>query len=366
MFKSPQALYLHVPFCHSICAYCDFTRAPIHPQLTQKWLQSLSKEISERVVNKKLKTIYLGGGTPTALTASDLDTLLCLLDDYAKEVEEYTIEVNPESLTEEKVKILKKHGVHRLSIGIQSTKGSLLQLMGRKHTFNQVVTWVKYLQSEGFNNISVDCMYSLPTQTKEDLLQTLQDLVSLHIQHVSLYSLTIEPHSRFGREGFCNLDEDTESSMYFFAVDYLRSQGFHQYEISSFAQVGFQSQHNQVYWHYEDYYGIGLGASGKENHKRYDNTTYFPDYFKGEWIKEMISLSIEDEMFEMVMMNLRLHQGLELKRFNCYFQQEFDVVFKRSVQSCLQKNWLEIENGFVRCTNLGYPILNTILQEFMD
>lgn len=366
MEKPVQAMYVHVPFCRNICAYCDFTRVGCNDRLIKRWLQALKEELNEKKPYRYQKTIYIGGGTPTALNMEQLNQLLCLLDEFTQVVEEYTIEVNPETLDDEKIDLLKAHGINRLSIGVQSASKRLLTLMNRLHTWEQVVDLVERLRQKGLNNLSLDCMYSLPTQTQKELQDTLDKMIALKIPHLSLYSLTIEENSEFGRKKIQPLDEDTEAELFFDACRMLKEAGYEHYEISNFALPDYQSKHNQVYWHYDDFYGIGLGASGKENHCRYQNTTRFPDYFNHQWIQEKIYLSRQDEQFEMLMMNLRLRKGLKLARFEEQFHQSFQEVFQKPLKEAIHQDWLVLQKGYLRCTDKGFAILNTVLELFLN
>lgn len=187
-------LYVHIPFCKTICYYCDFVHRVYQEDIVDAYLSSLQKEIESKEISS-LKTIYIGGGTPTSLNERQLDRLLSLFDSYVSEVKEYTIEINPETLTEEKIQILKKHGVNRVSIGLQTTEDKLLKLMNRHHTFSCVQSVVSLLKQYGITNISLDIMYSLPFQTMESLKKSVNDALSLHPTHLSLYSLTIEENT---------------------------------------------------------------------------------------------------------------------------------------------------------------------------
>lgn len=362
----PKAMYVHVPFCQSICAYCDFTRVGYHEGLVEKWFTALEKELESKQIYSELETLYIGGGTPTCLNTMQLKHLLSLLAPYTKKIKEYTIEVNPETMSEEKIDLLKQFGINRISIGLQSTDERLLKLMNRHHDWKMVKELVERFREKGIDNLSLDCMYSLPFQTMENLLDTLNALIDLKIPHISLYSLTIEENSEFNRKNLKKLDDDTEAEMYFKACEVLEKAGYTQYEISNFALDNKRSMHNQAYWHYDDFYGISIGASGKENHRRYDNTCNFNDYFKGKWIENIIELSLEDEMFEMIMMNLRLKEGISLKRFYERFHRELYEVYQNSIDLGIEKGWLMLRKGYLFATEKGYPILNTVLELFLD
>lgn len=357
-------LYVHIPFCKTICYYCDFVHRVYHEDIADAYLVSLQKEIESKQISR-LKTIYIGGGTPTSLNERQLDILLSLFDAYVSEVEEYTIEINPETLTEEKIQILKKHGVNRVSIGLQTTEDRLLKLLNRHHTFSNVQSVVSLLRQYGINNISLDIMYSLPFQTMESLKKSVNDALSLHPTHLSLYSLTIEENTVFERKGYDHLDEDTEADMYEWIVQKLNDSCYHQYEVSNFALEGYESQHNQAYWRYEDFYGCGAGASGKENHIRYEKSKDIRQYIQDPFQQEEIILDQNDEMFENIMMSLRMKQGMDIHTFDERFQTSFIDVYGEKIKPLIQRGLVEIVNGYFRCSEQGFEIMNSILVELM-
>ncbi len=361
-----EYLYLHVPFCRHICYYCDFTHVAYMEHMADQWLQALAKEISCKKINPNLRTIYIGGGTPTALTVSQLDQMMEMLEPYASCVQEYTIEINPETFDADKALCLKRHGVNRASIGFQTSDQKLLKTIGRNHSYEDVKKTMALLKDHGITNISLDLMYSLPEQTMEMLQQSVEDALILAPSHLSLYSLLVEENTVFGRRGIEPLDEEVEADMYEWICKKLEKEGFHQYEISNFAIGGKESLHNQAYWKYDDFYGIGCGASGKEDHVRYDNTKSLQLYLKDPLKREEILLSKKDEMFEMVMMGLRLKKGMDLNCFNQRFGIAFSEAFAGKAENLFRKGWLQAKNGYISCTEESFGILNTILIELMD
>lgn len=359
-------MYVHVPFCKSICYYCDFTHMVYREDMVEEWLNALQKELQHKDIHAQVSTVYIGGGTPTCLSSDQLERLLSLLDVYTTNAEEYTIEVNPETLDEEKVKILQTHGINRVSMGLQTSNTRLLQQLGRKHTYTTVQQAIQMLHNARIDNISLDIMYSLPDQTLEDLQKTVKDAIALQPKHLSLYSLTIEENTVFGKTGVEALDEDREADMYEWICQYLPSHGFRQYEVSNFCQEGYASKHNLGYWYYDDFYGISCGASGKEGNCRYDNTKSLMAYLKDPCAKETVVLSLEDREFEMVMMSLRLKQGMDFERYAQMFQEDFSVRFGEVSNKLIQKGWLKKEGSHLKCTEESYPILNSVLVEMME
>ncbi len=352
-------LYLHVPFCTSICHYCDFCHRVYADTIAQRWLDTVRKEIEEEC-HDQYETIYIGGGTPTALSSVQLDTLLSYLDPYTSEAVEYTIEVNPESLDEEKAEIFKRHHINRISMGIQSSDDEMLKYLNRKHTFNDAKEKIEMLRRYGFDNISGDLMYSLPGQDMKMLDKTIEDILALDLEHISLYSLTIEENSVFGKKGIENLDEDTEADMYERIEERLTQQGYIHYEISNYAKKGYESKHNLSYWNYEDFLGISLGASSKIGEHRYTKTRSFERYFNDTSSKdEDLYLSKEDLEFEHIMMSLRTIYGLDIEQFNKTYDTDLLERYAKGAANPAMK----IENGRLICKEL--EILNHVLLDFM-
>lgn len=363
--NKPKSLYLHVPFCKTICYYCDFCHSVYSRKQALLWLETVKKEITLKNINTCLDTIYIGGGTPSSLDDDLVDSLLGLLDPYARFVKEYTIEVNPETMTKEKVSILKKHGINRISMGLQSSDKSLLKLMNRHHDLEDVKRVMSLFYEQDITNISLDLMYSLPTQTLEILKKSIEDTIALKPSHISIYSLTIEENSVFGKKGYQSLDDDLEADMYEFACLELEKHGYKQYEISNFCLEGKESRHNLAYWHYLDFYGISLGASGKENGIRYDNTTIFKEYYDNPLKRNETILPKDDQIFENIMMSLRLKQGINIREFNKKYDISLVELYQKPIYDHIEQGNLMIEDDYLKCTEKGYPILNTILCDFL-
>lgn len=360
-----EYLYVHVPFCASICSYCDFCHQIYQKETVDKWLNALKMELDHVQPRKDLKTIYLGGGTPTCLDESQLEKLLSLLDEYTSVIREYTIEVNPETLTKEKAEILRKHRINRASIGLQSIDESLLKLMGRRHSFVDVKNTVNLLRKEEITNISLDIMYSLPGQTMESLKETIEFACLLDVTHLSCYSLTIEDNTVFGKKGYQHLEDDLEADMYEFICMMLIEHGFQQYEISNFSKEGFESIHNKAYWHYDDFVGLGCGASGKEGLLRYDHEKSVKNYLSDPLKRIEIQNTKEDAMFEMVMMGLRLKEGISFAHFQEIWNVSLNEVYGKPIRKLETQDLLYEEDGYLKTTNRGFEILNTVLEEFL-
>ena len=353
-------LYIHVPFCKAICYYCDFARRIYDEKLADKWLERLEKEISDSC-HEQYETIYIGGGTPSCLSLEQSEKLLNLIYPYASEVKEYTIEANPESLDSDKILLYKQYGINRISLGVQSCNDELLKSLNRKHDFKTVEDKISLLRNHGLDNISVDLMYSLPGQNMDILKDTLYRLINLDLPHLSLYSLTIEDNSVFGKKGIKALDEDTEADMYELIDEILRAHDYIHYEVSNYAKAGYPSKHNLGYWNYDDYLGLSAGASGKISNNRYTNTRDLQRYIKSDDIREEdLYLSRKDQMFENVMMSLRTIYGLDLYDF----EKRYGISIQEAYPRALKNRNLMIRNDRLICTNL--EILNSVLLDFMD
>ncbi len=358
-----QALYVHVPFCDEICSYCDFTRVKSHPVLIERYLFALSQELGE-LPNHAMRTVYIGGGTPSALSIEQLETLLELLTPFTQGVEEYSIEVNPESLTEEKVILMTRYGINRVSMGVQTFNQLELKQLNRRHTIEDIKSSIVLLNDYGITNISIDLIYGLPSQTLASFVASLSEAVRLPITHLSLYSLIIEKNSAFGRMNLEPIDSELEEDMYFSAVELLKQHGFDHYEISAFSK-GHPSKHNLVYWHYEEFYGVGPGASAMVDHVRSTNTANLQKYAQGDRIGEVEKLSNEDEMFEFVMMGLRLTEGIELNRFKDRFKYDITDIFGTQIGEAIQKKQLVLSSNRLFTTENGAALLNDLLITFL-
>lgn len=362
MMTKINHLYLHVPFCHTICSYCDFCHVIYQKELCDTWLSRIEDDLS-KINNKDFETIYIGGGTPNSLNLTQLDKLLSLLDPYINKVTEYTIELNPEDINQSSIDVLIKHHINRVSVGLQSSDYRLLKMMNRHYTFSEFKEKINILKANNITNISIDIIYSLPSQTMDDLNKTLNDVLELDVPHISLYSLTIEPNTIFAKLGYNHLDDEIEADMYERIRNFLINNGYKQYEVSNFCKEGYESKHNLGYWNYDDFIGIGAGSSSKINHRRYTITKNINNYLnRKELYSEDINLTLSDEMFENVMMSLRTNRGLNLKLFKKRYHKDFKDVYQKAIEK--NQNNLVFKGDYCLCNNLA--ILNHILIDFLD
>ena len=358
-----RGLYIHVPFCASVCAYCDFYRFRYNEEKAAAWAKEAVFDLNQ--IQGSVDTIYIGGGTPSVLSEETLKSLLESVQRFLP-VKEFTVECNPESVTPEKIRLLKENGVNRISLGAQAFDDGILGMLGRKHDAAMIRNAVGICRAEGIGNISLDLMYSLPGQTVQDWKKTLEEAVKTGVPHLSVYSLTVEEGSLFYRQGKTPSDPDTETAMYDTAITYLEENGYRQYEVSNFAKDGRESLHNKIYWHYEDFIGVGPGASGKENGVRYTNNVSLNDYIKGKRRREEIPLSEEDERFEAVMMGLRLREGINLAGYREKYGVSLETRYAGALEKHVKAENLVIEDGFLRTTKRGMFVLHDVLVDFLD
>ena len=307
-----HSLYVHIPFCDKICDYCDFTKLQYFRNFAIDYLKALKDELNSYHISN-LKTIYVGGGTPTALEDDLFLELLELIDPYKKGVKEYTFEANPESLSLNKIKMLKEHGVNRISLGVQTTNDKILKAINRDHSFTQVKEAIKNLKENGINNINVDLILGLPHTSENILKEDLKNILSLDVKHISCYGLTVNPHTVLFNKGFKEPKDDILRRYYDIVEEILTKHDFIHYEVSNWAKSGYESEHNLTYWRNYEYYGVGLGASGYISETRYKNTVNLSQYLNRVFINEKENVSNRDKFVYQVMLNLRTIEGLDLK-----------------------------------------------------
>ncbi len=356
----PSALYIHIPFCESICDYCDFTKLQYFHSFAVKYLVALKKELIERVTNKELRTIYIGGGTPTSLDDLQFEALLKMVEPYSKHVEEYTVEANPESLSLSKIKLLKKYGVNRVSIGVESTNDQILKSINRKHTFSDVKNVVKNLRDNGINNINLDLIIGLPNVSFKMLEEDIRNILSLKPNHISCYSLTVHEHTVFYINKISEPDEEFAYQAYKVINELLEKNGYSHYEVSNWAISGQESKHNLVYWNNERYYGVGLGASGYIDNIRYKNSTNFNEYvsFKNEIEEEIVTL--KDEKDYELMLKLRTKFGLNLVEYKNKFGVDLYKSHTQVIDDYVTKGYLIHKEDYLIPTFEGMMILDKI------
>ncbi len=360
--RKTKALYIHIPFCEHLCDYCDFTKVQYFSLFAEKYLDELQKELDSYQIPKDvLETVYIGGGTPTSLEDDLFLKLLLMVEPYLKNVKEYTVEANPESLSLNKLKMMKEHGVNRISLGVETTSDEILKNINRHHTFLDVKNAVRNAKNSGFDNLNVDLILGLPGSSIEQIKLDLDNLTALDVQHISCYSLTVHPNTVFYLKGIKEPIPDDSRSYYDFVNDFLLNKGFIHYEVSNWCKEGYQSKHNLVYWKNERYYGLGLGASGYVNNVRYVNTKSINIYLKGLHIYGSETLDENDEMEYQIMLNLRTMYGIDLLDFKKRFGVDIYAQNKKDIDEFISNGLLKIDNNRLIATYEGMMVLDQII-----
>ena len=381
--RLPLGLYVHIPFCVKKCNYCDFLSAPATDAVKEQYVDVLCKEISsykEEADGYELKTIYFGGGTPSVLNSVQIEKILhTVKDTFCVDFPqaEITLEVNPGTVTRDRLLAYHDLGINRLSIGVQSAHDAELMLLGRIHTFEQAKQCYVWAREAGFTNISLDVISALPNQTFSDYKETLEALIALNPEHISSYSLIVEEGTPFyelyaeGKEKAEELpDEECDREMYAYTKKRLKEAGYERYEISNYAKPGFESRHNSSYWTGIPYLGVGLGASSLFTNARYHNESDLNAYLAavqaGEDIrKDMERLVVSEQMEEFMMLGLRMMRGVSRSEFQKRFGCAMETVYGQALKK-LERNGLIILDGDrVALTETGIDVSNQVFIEFI-
>ncbi|MCP8967181.1 radical SAM family heme chaperone HemW [Ectobacillus ponti] len=375
-----KSAYIHIPFCQHICHYCDFNKVFIDRQPVEQYLDYVEKEIVNTVAQQpfaELDTIFVGGGTPTALNMPQTERLLEIIQTRLQPLgtnAEVTFEANPGDLPKEKLRLLQEGGVNRLSFGVQTFNNELLKRIGRTHTSEDVFQAVRDAQEAGFANINLDLIYALPGQTPEDVKETLDIAFTLDVQHFSGYSLIIEPKTVFYnlvQRGKLPLPgEDSEAKMYELVMDEMERHGYHQYEISNFSRAGYESRHNLVYWNNEPYYGFGAGAHGYVAGRRLQNAGPLKKYVQlidetGLPYTNVHEVTEQERMEEEMFLGLRKTAGVGKAAFLQKFGRPMHAVFGEVLEENKRQGLLEETEEAVRLTRAGKLLGNEVFQAFL-
>lgn len=358
-----RAVYIHIPFCNSICSYCDFCKFLNYDKWNLPYLKALEKEIDEYYEGDEVKSIYVGGGTPSALNEKCIDELFHILRKFKlKKDAEITFECNVNDITESKLKLLKKHKVNRISIGVESFNKYNLKFLNRKHDKKLIFEKVN-LCKEYFDNINVDLIYALPTEDMSVLRKDISLLLKLDIQHISTYSLIIEENTVLHVKKVKNISEELDAKMYKFICKKLSKKGYIHYEVSNFAKEGYESKHNLTYWDNEEYYGFGVGAHGYINDGRYENTRSLNKYLNCDFRLEELLVSFQEEMENEVILGLRKLKGISLTKFKEKYEKDIKDVFK--IENAIKLGYLIIKDDYLYIPEDKIYIMNEIINMIM-
>ena len=384
--KKELGIYIHIPFCKNKCKYCDFISFKGIEKKQDEYIECVLKEIDTqnwKEINEKyeITTIYIGGGTPSYLCAENISKILNLLKYKIKRLNkwkeiEITIEINPGTVDEQKLIEYKNCGVNRLSIGLQTTSNKLLKQLGRIHNLEQFLETYKLAKKAGFKNINIDLMLGLPNQTVQDLKESIEQVVELNPNHISVYSLILEE----GTEMFKDVEdkklklpsEEIERQMYWYVKNKLELLGYKHYEISNFSKEGKESKHNLNCWNQEEYLGFGIAAHSYFENKRYCNTSILEDYIKnikdGKIDNNIEVLEIQDfeaRKKEYMMLGLRKIDGVSIKSFKEKFIENPIYTFRKELDELSQNELIEIDGDSIKLTNKGLDYANLVWEQFI-
>jgi len=355
-----KSLYIHIPFCKNICSYCDFCKLIYKEDLVIKYLESLEKELKEHYQNEEIETIYIGGGTPSALSKNALEKLFEITSQINKSnLKEYTFECNINDINELLINRLIKEGINRLSIGVESFNKEKLSFMERNAIFKDVQEKINMIKLLGITNINIDLMYGIPNETFKVLKKDLKQILKLNPTHISTYSLILENHTKLSSQSITPIDEELEVKMYDYIRKKLTSKKFHHYEVSNFALKYHESIHNLTYWNNEEYYGFGLGAHGYIEGFRYENTRNIEEYLKENYRADEKLISNQEQMENEVMLGLRKIDGINLQDFFDKYNVNIQDVFP--VKPLIKNKDLIYENGYIKINPEKIYLMNEIL-----
>lgn len=371
--KNELGIYIHIPFCKHKCFYCDFLSYCNKDDLIENYVKCVVKELEYNLIkikdNYEITTIYIGGGTPSYINSKYIGKILKKIP-IQKDIE-VTIELNPGTVSKEKLKEYKESGISRLSIGLQSTNDMLLKQIGRIHNFDQFLDTYTLARRVGFNNINVDLMLGLPNQTIEDLSLSLQEIIKLNPEHISVYSLILEENTKLynlvNKKKIFLPEEEIERQMYWYVKDTLELKGYKHYEISNFAKTGYESKHNLNCWKQKEYLGFGLGASSYIDSVRYSNirniNRYIENIEKGEFEKNKIVEEVqtkEEKQKEFMLLGLRLIKGVSIQEFKTKFEQNPIYVFKEELNKLSKANLIQVDEDKIKLTSKGLDLANQV------
>ena len=373
------SFYIHIPFCRQKCGYCDFLSFPETQENQAAYIKALLWEIEKnraRYANYAVKTIFVGGGTPSVISPKLLGEVMdCIFSQYTVDRDaEITIEANPGTIDKEKLTEYKAMGFNRISMGVQAWQDRLLRTLGRIHDQKTFLENYDLVRKAGFQNINLDFMFSLPEQTLKDWQETLENAVKLDPTHLSCYGLILEegtPFARLAQQGALTFpDEETDRAMYRLTNDILCQGGYERYEISNFAKKGMECRHNLVYWKDEEYIGFGLGAHSYFLSERFCNTSDFSKYIQGKGNYDQIQeerewIGKDLEMAEFMFMGLRLTKGVEKERFFRRFHRTMEEVYGPVLEKLQEQGLLRNVHHRVFLTERGLDISNYVFEKFL-
>lgn len=366
-------IYIHIPFCKKKCDYCDFISYCNKDEYIRQYIETLKKEIETELQKDKynIKTIYIGGGTPSYINSKYILELLDTINNNSYKIEnaEITIELNPGTVTEKKLEDYKKAGINRLSIGLQETHNDLLKQIGRIHTYEEFLDTYNLSRKLGSENINVDLMIGLPKQRIQDIKENLEKIIKLNPEHISVYSLILEENTPL-YEKYINKEielpsEELERNMYWYVKNTLEKNGYIHYEISNFAKTGYESKHNLDCWDQKEYLGFGLAAHSYINGTRYSNEVGSENKFE-KLIKVVHEKQeIADMQKEYMLLGLRKIKGVSIQKFKNKFGENPIFLFRNELNKLSKENLILIDGDYIKLTNKGLDLANLVWEEFV-
>lgn len=373
-------IYVHIPFCKQKCKYCDFISFASYKEKYKEYVECLISEIKNKKIENapKVNTIYLGGGTPSILESEDIIKIIGAIKERFELDENYeiTIEINPGTITKEKLKDYKEVGINRLSIGLQSTHNRILKLIGRIHSYEEFLNTYNLAKEVGFENINVDLMLAIPTQTQEELLESVQEVINLNPNHISLYSLILEEGTELekmiSKGEYELLNEEIERNMYWKTKELLEENGYNHYEISNFSKKDSESKHNIDCWNQNQYIGFGVAAHSYYNEIRFSNINslelYIINVKNNDFEKNVEINEIQDkpaQMREFMLIGLRKIDGIKISDFERKFRINPLFYFRFEISKLTEEGLIEVDLDNIKLTKKGLDLANQVFEEFI-
>ncbi len=359
----PRSVYIHIPFCKSICSYCDFCKIYYYEDIASNYIKALKEEVLSRYKNEEIETLYIGGGTPSNLSMNNTKQLFDIIDVFKiDDLKEFTYEFNVQDIEEEKLKYLKEHKVNRISIGVETINKKGQTLLNRIYSKELIIDKIN-LAKKYFDNINIDLIYAYKDETLDDIKEDLEFITSFNPKHISTYSLIIEEHTILFNKGFVPIDEELDNKMYYYIRKFLKDLGYNHIEISNFAKEGYRPLHNLVYWNNEEYYGFGAGASGYINDIRYTNTRNVFKYIKNDYKYLEDNLTISDKIENELILGLRKIEGISIKEFKDKYNIDIREVY--DIDTLIDKGYLINEDDRLYIPEDKLYVSNSILLNFI-
>jgi len=371
-------IYVHIPFCKRKCDYCDFISYSNKDSKIEEYIEAVKKEIELQRIKSEISTVYFGGGTPSYIDSKYIKDIMDIIKQKnLSTTAEITIEVNPGTVTLEKLKDYKEAGINRLSIGLQATQDELLKQLGRVHNYEQFLETYDLARKVGFKNINVDLMLGLPNQRIKDLKESLENIIELRPEHISVYSLILEDGTPIANKvaaGDLELpEEDLERNMYWYVKSTLELNGYKHYEISNFAKQGYESKHNMNCWKQQEYIGVGLAAHSYRDITRYSNTSQLGEYIRNVQKEKLERNRIiheiqkeDDTKKEYMLLGLRQIDGIKISEFKLKFGDNPIYLFRNELKKLAEEELISVDDDNIKLTNKGIDFANLVWEEFVN